>query len=878
MKNPVSRRGFLRVAGGAGLGLGLARPFSGIPREAIAASGGRLIHEIDCTRDYLPEQYFDSGGVHVTDGGAGRYREAAPESRSRFGYRFSIENTGAPHVAVIRYPDDTQRFMCIMDGSSYDLTTGLFTGGAQPLTGTMQEVRQLFWPRWNDCSIVFMTWGEGEPAAATHIEIRELEDLAALDVPGDPGDGTRREIGIQYEDPCGSAMSEGAQNRQEWIERYVQYAKYTGQQLLVHPMAWYHGPIFPSRREPSGALDVVSAPDRTQYIRWTSQPQDWFAGLLQRFGEEGLAFQGSLTLLRLGSLMEKMNIDLDAIKGGADTYNNLLWNDQVQESTRDWTPLYNVRNFGGIAELLKDRPSIEPYGGEVPPFVYGERQNGAYHMGPLFNPLHPTVQEAILGFVAELGERYRKYPAFKGISFNMFGSCMLWYGSLHAGYDDYTIGLFEAETGIRVPVDPKAPDRFSQRYAFLVHTCRPAWVAWRCRKIRELFGKVHAALSAARADLRVTVTLWSETLILGVYGAVSEPHQLYARPATHVLFREAGIDPALYGDVPGLVVDVEQGNPRDRGGHPPHPSSGINTPPESSSMYRDFDFLDSESLDVYAGHARPGVFIFNCWVEAWGRHVWALPKPDDPNLPAVRLMDGVPADGVFLINSEYPEDAFWWNSQSRITPPFPGGVHFLEPYAHALAELDACRITRGGLFLDKAHSAALRQFAAAYRALPNVKFEAVGAASDPVAVRTLVHDGVRYIYAVNRDYYPVALELLFDGSVDAIHDLAANTPIAAGQSWPTTLGPYELRVLSIPKEYGVKGFSTRVPPEIAADLAARAAVAFQSFEQLRAQGNHIPGMDLLEVRIREALAEGRYAWLRRALSGYIVRKAGEAIA
>ena len=76
----------------------------------------------------------------------------------------------------------------------------------------------------------------------------------------------------------------------------------------------------------------------------------------------------------------------------------------------------------------------------------------------------------------------------------------------------------------------------------------------------------------------------------------------------------------------------------------------------------------------------------------------------------------------FRTNSEYPKDNFWWDSQSRVTPGFQGGVHFLEPYTAALADLDACRITRGGLFLDKAHTELLQRFARAYRALPRRKF------------------------------------------------------------------------------------------------------------------------------------------------------------
>ena len=57
------------------------------------------------------------------------------------------------------------------------------------------------------------------------------------------------------------------------------------------------------------------------YSPWTNHPPDWPSVLLERFGEEGIDFKGSLTLLRLGSLMRKMNIDLDSIKAGANTIN-----------------------------------------------------------------------------------------------------------------------------------------------------------------------------------------------------------------------------------------------------------------------------------------------------------------------------------------------------------------------------------------------------------------------------------------------------------------------------------------------------------------------------------------------------------------------------
>ncbi len=339
----IGRREFLTASGVALGGLSLAA--TSLPGSVGEQRRGRLLASVDCTKDYPSERYFCYGSTKVVESAAGRYREAEAKPQTRFGYRFQLEHIGRPHLTVVRYPDDKRRYMCIMDGTSYDLSTGVFTGYAQPVSGKMLELRQVFWPRWTDCSITFLTWGEGEPAAVSGFEIYELDDLPAFPVPGDPGDGSRRELGIQYEDPCGTSASEGAMNREEWLDRIITYARHTGQKLFVYPIAWYHGPQFPSQREPSDGFDGVVGRDRKRYCRWTTHPQDWYARMLERFGQEGLEYQASLTLLRLGSLMQKMNIDLESIKAGADTINNMLWNDQVQAGTQDWTPTYNARNY-----------------------------------------------------------------------------------------------------------------------------------------------------------------------------------------------------------------------------------------------------------------------------------------------------------------------------------------------------------------------------------------------------------------------------------------------------------------------------------------------------------------------------------------------------
>ncbi|MCL5744465.1 MAG: hypothetical protein M1541_11160, partial [Acidobacteria bacterium] len=329
--------------------LGCAAGFA-LDRPAFAQARRPLL-SIDATKDYPADRFMANGATRVVESAAGRYREAAPTPQARFGYRFRIERAGKPHLAVIRYPDDKRRYMCVMDGTSYDLSTGVFTGYAQPISGRMLAIHQVFWPRWQDASITFLTWGKDEPAAVAGFDVYELDELAPAPATSDPTPGAARELGIQYEDPCGTGASEGAMSRQEWMDHLVSLMRHTGQSLLVYPVVWYHGPQYPSTREPADGFDLVVGGDRKQYSRWTTKPEDWYACLLERFGREGLQFQASMTLLRLGSLMRKMNVDLDAIRKGAPTINNMLWNDHVQAGTQDWTPIYNALNYPKALEF-----------------------------------------------------------------------------------------------------------------------------------------------------------------------------------------------------------------------------------------------------------------------------------------------------------------------------------------------------------------------------------------------------------------------------------------------------------------------------------------------------------------------------------------------
>lgn len=822
---------------------------------------GTLLLTIDCAKDYPADSYFQHGGVRVVESPLGAYREAEGKPLSRFGYRFSIQNAGKPHMIVARYPDDKRRMMCVMDGTSYDLTEGVYTGFHQPLSGQMQEIRHIVWPRWQDCSVVFMTWGIGEPAAVSEIRVYELDRLPAMDLPVVTDGVPRRSIGAQFEDPCGKGCSLGALSPQQWQDRTIEYMRYTGQNLLTYPVVWYHGPHYPSKIESSQELGMVVAPDRKMYALSTTQPVDWVNPMLAEFDKQGLQFKAALTLLRLGSLMKDMNIDLASIQAGNETYNNMRKDNKVQDGTQDWTVPYNALNPPGIE--VKDKT-----------WAYGER-SGTCSKAPMFNPLHPKVQTAILNSIREIAHNYKSHPSFRGISLNVWHTTICWFATPDVGYDDYTIDLFRRETGIRIPGEATAADRFAARYEFLMANHRDRWLDWRCAKIGDLFRAMRDVMAAERSDLVLTLSLWSETTVSQLLGMPGKPeHQLFARKSTYDVYRDGGVDARLLQNEPNISVDYVYTPSRDRDSWG---TDGVDMRLEQLCMFRDHDFLDDLTLSAMKDGRNPAAFIFDSWVEAWGKYS-NFPCPSgDPRVKEYAQAWSIPEERINHHNSEYPKDGFWWDWQFRITPQFPAGIHYLENYAHAVAELDALEITRGGLFLDTGHSRQIQPFARAYRTLPARKFETVGESTDPAAVRTLVCGGKRYLYAVNREYYPVRVSLKLGDSSVPLTDLSTSEAIALDESHHTiVLGPYELRSFTLSPDAAINGFETEVPSEIAEELNRRIEVALQQIAALKKQFIVLPiGTERMVDLIKEAQTKKQYSRLRHALDSYIMRKCGE---
>lgn len=150
---------------------------------------------------------------------------------------------------------------------------------------------------------------------------------------------------------------------------------------------------------------------------------------------------------------------------------------------------------------------------------------------PMYGPLHPRNQAWLCGMVSEFVNRYKSSPALKGISLRhmtWYNHALVNFNDLSWGYDDYTVKLFERETGIRIPDGSENdPGRFARRYRFLAEENREKWITWRCRKIAELYAKLAKIVREARPDLVIHSSVFS---------------------------REAGVDPELLSKIENVII------------------------------------------------------------------------------------------------------------------------------------------------------------------------------------------------------------------------------------------------------------------------------------------------------------------------------------
>lgn len=410
-----------------------------------------------------PERWNSVGDWHVGHLDGVPYLEASGKVNDRFAYRFKLDESVPLYVFEIDYPDDRKRTVDFIvqgthetrwdgtTGADYGLQVGVACGDEYPNTGRFLTHRCIYWQRGADVAFCAMTARGNAPAAVREIRLYKIKDaklpVATVREPKANADGWHRTFALYFEDPA-VGYDFGIDGKDEYlvgpmIDRIAATMKYTGQNMLCYPGAWYHGPIGEDGYNPRTHAPAF----REAYYA--------------KFDREGLG------------LMPTLN-----------------WQDLRLPS-------------GALTRKMLDDGSV--HASKFSVWDNGSVSLGLYHgTPPIINVAHPDVQKEVLDAVDAFIAEGRGHPSFKGLLIHLVHHSFFWFGDICAGYNDYCIEAFSQATGVSVPRS-NAPDRGKAYAEWIKANAYENWLDWRCGVVADFYRKIAARLAAARPDLKLVV-------------------------------------------------------------------------------------------------------------------------------------------------------------------------------------------------------------------------------------------------------------------------------------------------------------------------------------------------------------------------------------
>ena len=771
-----------------------------------------LLATVDCAAQ-APD-YASPGGTRAVTAACGSYRESGPRGRVEdleqadwFAYKLNLPTIQDPYLVEVDYPDDDQRAFLISVVEEainpYAPTLGVACGGEFSLSNRMQTHVLVFYPRQKDPRLFLQPWYRGQRAAAGRIRVYRLGPDFPVLCPRQPGDrlfGLYQEECLRFPSYFG-AMPEGNQ----WTtllrpaDRLGRWATYTGANLWHPTIAVYQSMMWPGKTIPGYA---VSDEDSYGVIGPATLkeplPKDIMRLMLLESEKYGLDFIGELHIPANWILKR----ELDKRCGGKGTYED-------DGANKPWLNVSSDGKIGG------------------------------------YNPLYPVIQDWVASVFEELAKRYADSPAFKGLSIRLMGwqfSSWQTLPSIRWGYEDFTLALFEKETGVHVPVAHDDPQRFAHRYEWLMANAYEPWVSWRCQKIHAYHQRLAGILQAARPDLTLHLDCYGptyDTVYSNDWGG-----RPYLEKGWLGLIRESGIDPALYRDDRNIVLNESRA-------YPPGIRSRL---PLQQAEDRTV-YYDPTPLQAMAKPA-PGGTTTAMHFDAQSME-GEMVRADALGLPAKMLLHNKEtAHGAGVLN--------------------PAGRHALSRYAEDMAEGNLVFIHDGSHGYAQGQPQYLREFLAEYRALPAIGMTRLAGSGDPVALWWGTADGKTVFYLVNRAQYAVTVQVELAQSA-AVRRLSsgATVKLDPGRRLSLSLQPYQLVAL----ETAAKGavpikLVTTVVDAIKQDLPRQIEFAAKLLSaEDPAETDHLVPFSIVDqqraeaevAHAREALTAGRFVSCRRHL-------------
>ncbi len=745
----------------------------------------KLIRVIDCVAT-APD--FAKGETRVTTGASGAYRESGDKGYlshmnstdpTWFAYPVEVPEKQKLYQVEVDYPDDALRtfVIAVREGGgaahgfpSYPTAGGVDSGGEFSLSNTMLTHTLLHWATTTDLRVLIIPTMNGRRAAAARIRVYQVEgELPLLDTP------------------------------------------VVGGRAFAN---WYE--------EGGSVLGVYNAPDRSMSGMLTAAER--WARTIRYIGGDTLWM--TMVIYQFGLYPTEYNVNF----GG-------LNNPDFVRAVLMKCEKYGMRFIG---EFHPEARELDwPLNADPGRLHRAFNRNGSVlskSTDPVYNPLWPKNQEWYLGMIGEFVDLYKDSPAFKGVSLRV----MNWknpglnnFHSLAWGYDDYTVGLFEKETGISLPVDAGDTARFAKRHDWLMANAKSEWIDWRCLKITEIYAKIAARVQQARPDLVV-------------FSNYMPTHEMEGNADS----REFGIDPARLQAIPGVVL---VGN-----------ATYGRVPGDMRAQKMRDPILEPAVIRRLANPEGRCAFMNTAYyMEATG--VVAPPRAL-----------GFPAD----------TKTGWMSGVIN-----PAGRHNLERWAVQLAETDTAFLADGGNAYTVGQPV-LRDFLREYRALPNVAFTRVESARDPVAVWVKEVSGFRVqgsgenpseadtrtlnpqtlFYAVNRERYPVKIRMTLKNA-GTVERLTTKEAVALKDGvLAFELKPYELLTFSAGKDAAIAAVAVEVPEAdrkhaegLAAFLAALAADAKAGTLGVELRSDELKRLEEQSALAKAELEKG-HLWRVRTMS------------
>jgi len=441
----------------------------------------RLVRNIDCTKPVVDEKEFiDHAGMYnlakinkgkVVSANGMSYRETGSNTWDYFAYRLHIKDKGKPYLIEIVVPDNKDRY--IYSGMVeqfpigfcnnfinacrgwYSSTGTAYTGVNNPLSFRKKKIRYIYYPSSQAAAVVVMSGFSGHPAAACEINIYKIEGgLPALKVPEtNRMFGSHNErmsvmihtAGMAEQPLMGDKKIRVNGHRDGWfhwyktIERKIKLLRFQGRNMTVEGVYMYSKGDYPSLKHNSNVSNQELDPP---FLALKMYKPNRIKCML------GIEYMASPQLMVSG---------IDTVS------DRKMWK-------------------GKKGLHFVDR--------------HGRQLTGRNKSG--INFLHPAMGDMLLDCISEIYNRYDKVGKVSG----MFLVTGKWwapgfircsYGDLQnieVGYGDYTVELFEKETGVKLNIEDKGLKRFQKRYEKLMGELRAIWLHWRAKKTKDFFDTI----------------------------------------------------------------------------------------------------------------------------------------------------------------------------------------------------------------------------------------------------------------------------------------------------------------------------------------------------------------------------------------------------